>query len=216
MTSRVPRRRVLALGVGALAGCLSNPRERREPTDTEGDPNPPRDTTATRETEAGCGTPVGPAWGSRDEDPSTPPCPEKPGDLDACSARAFALGLEKHRRYARAIERHEGGVTVAFEVYTATVTATDSGFVVSARLYFTATAGAAETPTGTTESETRTGTADAGTRAVTPTESGAGPTGFYDASYLVTPGAQWRAIGRFETGETLREAGSEVDCVDGA
>jgi len=219
MASRVPRRRVLALAFGALAGCLSNPRERRDPTDTEGDPDPQSITTATRQGETGCGAPVGPEWGSRETDPSVPPCPENGGELEACSARTVALGLEKRRRYALAIERHDGGLMVTFEVYAATVTATDSGFIVSARLYFTATTGdgsTTETSTGTTEGKNRTETGDAGTRTVTATDATDGPTGFYDASYLVTPDAQWRATGRFQTEGTLREAGSEVTCVDGA
>jgi hypothetical protein len=208
----VSRRRVLALGIGALAGCLSNPREESEPTDTEGGSTPRPAATTARTTEPGCGTPVGQEWGGREEDPSVHPCPERPDDPDACSARAFAIGLEKHRQSTRAIERRERVSAIAFSAYTATVTRTPSGFVVSARLYFTV---AGTTRTGTTTEAENTGT---GSETEESTEQADWPTGIYDVAYLVTDDRQWRAVGNtegFGTGSALRQAGSEIGCVGG-
>ncbi len=211
----VPRRRVLALGIGALAGCLSNPREESGPTATEGDPPSSPATTTARTTEPGCGTPVGQEWGSREEDPSVHPCPERPDDLDACSARAFAIGLEKHRQYARAIGRYESISALSFSARTATVTRIPSGFIVSARLYFAVTG---ETASPGTDASTRTDTATQ-SRMDTTGEPADWPTGLYDVDYLVIPDGQWRAVGHaegFGTGRALRQAGSEIGCAGGA
>lgn len=212
MDAPVSRRRVLALGIGALAGCLSNPREESGPTDTEGGSTPRPATTTARTTEPGCGTPVGQEWGGREEDPSVHPCPERPDDPDACSARAFAIGLEKHRQSTRAIERHERVSAVSFSAYTATVERTPSGFVISARLYFTVTGA---TGTETTGMGTATGT---GSETEESTAQADWPTGIYDVDYLVTDDRQWRAVGNtggFETGSALRQAGSEIGCAGG-
>jgi len=213
MVLTVSRRRVLALGVGALAGCLSNPRERRSPTDAGDESTPGLTTTAStaRTTEPGC-DPVNQAWGSREETPTVPPCPEKPETLNACSVRAFALGLEKRRRYRSAIGRHGQISAVNFNTYTATVTEAGSGSVVSARLYFTV-----RTATGTQETETAAGEARTHTATENTTAgSTAEPTGIYDVSYYVTADSQWRAIGTFETESALRQAGSEIECGSGA
>jgi hypothetical protein len=156
---------------------------------------------------------VGQEWGSRDEEPSVPPCPEKPGSLTACSARAFAIGLEKRRRYARAIGNHDGVGALSFSARTATVIGTSSGFIASARLYFAVEPAAGTDTSGVTESVTPTPTEAGGT--ATPEY----PTGLYYVHYLVTPDGQWRAGGYpdgFEAESALRQAGSPVACPDDA
>jgi hypothetical protein len=214
MPDDVSRRGALALGVAALAGCLSNPRDRRETAAPDGE-STPRGTSVESTTEPGCPELVGPAWGTRDEEPVVPACPSKPETLDACSARAFALGLEKHVRYRRAIRRHERLPVITFDVYTAAVTAVESGYVVSARIYFTASDGTGTTVT-TVGSTATTPAPDTTAREGTVT---AEPIGIYDVDYLVTADGQWRAVDEetaFDTASGLRMAGSAIECSDDA
>jgi hypothetical protein len=220
MTDAVSRRRILGLGIAAIAGCLSNPRERQRQTDTGSESTPPPATTATTptSTESGCDTPVAQEWGSREADPVVPPCPEKPDTLDACSARAFAIALEKRRQYARAIDHYDQITATSFAAYAATVIRTPSGFIVSTRLYFAVDGERATSGTNTTDwtgtaNRSGTQTPDRTAPATTLSES----PGVYDVDYLVTPEEQWRAVGvsgGFTTGSALRRAGSPVACVD--
>jgi len=242
MPQSVSRRRLLGLGVAALAGCLSDPRERTGPTEDPGDESTPEpDTTADGTPTPGCGQLIAPQFNVRDTNPSVPPCPDKPAALGPCTARRFALGLEKHRRYARAIESPEGASEVAFGVTPQTsVRETETGFIVFARLNFRVirTAdGGESTPTGETrpDTATTTGTPTAtatptgtrpgtspgtGTRTATTTPGGTAtstesdPTGLYNVHYLVTPEGQWRAVRfeQFDTAGALRQAGSFVEC----
>lgn len=202
MPSRnVSRRRLLAASGAALAGlagCLSgDSRSTADPPSSTSSPS--RTNTRTGPTPAdACGTPVGDEFDAVDATPSVPPCPAKPDALHPCAVRAYVLGLEKHRRYRRAIDRYGSLRSLEFGVYDATVhrTGTGSGILVHADLFFAGTA-ATGTPPGT------------GTPA---------PVHFddpYAASYLVTPEGQWRAVdrsGNVPASRNPRADGTAVDC----
>jgi hypothetical protein len=224
MTGSLPRRRLLGLVAAALAGCLSNPRERSGPTDFGGDPTPTPGT-PTPTNEPGCGTPIARRWNVRDRDPSIPACPEKPDPLEPCSARAFAIGLEQHARYTHALDGEERVLVISFSATPqSSVTRVELGYVVFARLYFdaetaTETGERTGTPTATdvgTAAATDVGTPTGGETTTEGTTPRYGATGPYNVHYLVTGEGQWRAAGHepgaIGTADTLRRAGVPVDC----
>lgn len=186
------RRRLLQAGTAALAGLAGCPSRGSGPASDPQTPTPTRTPSG-----EGCETPVGDDRDSVDEPPTPPACPERPDPLRACPVRAFVLGLEKHRRYTRTLERYEGVRRLEFAVEGTTVRAGESGFLVHASVFFG----------GTAASQTAT--------AGTPT-----PVHFddsYAVSYLVTAQRQWRAVDRTgaDRASTVpRQDGSEVSCVD--
>lgn len=184
----VSRRRILA-GAAALvgtAGCLS---------DGPGSPTPSSPARTGTDRDGSCGEPVGDRWDSVDEEPTPPPCPTRPDPLRTCPAREYALGLEKHLRYARANERYDAIRNLEFGVYGAAVSPRDPGVLVHADLFFGGNAASGTPATGT---PTAVHFDDA-----------------YAVSYLVTADGQWRATDRTGDGPASRNPrrdGSPVSC----
>lgn len=190
MPSDLSRRRLLKLSAATMAtltGCLS---------ESSGSPPTSSSPEGTTSSSDACETPVGDTWDSIDESPTPAPCPSQPDPLRACAVREYVLGLEKHLRYVRAIDRYDEIQHLEYSVYDATVHNRPSGFLIHAEVFFSGNTASGTPPV----SETRT------------------PSHFddtYVVSYLVTANGQWRATDRTgadRASQTPRQDGSPVSC----
>lgn len=191
------RRRLLAAVAGAasIAGCLTDPGPADSPGSTappSGSPDP-TDTPVTTPTSTG--TPVTaadcslPEFSAVYDDPDPGRCPPMPADPQPCDAMEYALTLERHRRFAAALDRYDHVRELEFGVYAVEASPVDGGVRVDAELFFAGTTGEGS------------------------------PVHFddtYRAAFLVTDAGAWRSVDRTGDPATApRETGTRVDCAGG-